>query len=585
MAREVLVTIGSAVLLGLTTATCAPAAPDFPPVEEVPTLVDVTQTPEPLSVAETILYANQQYASALEEVDAGLLLDSWHGEARRRWEQAVQRLADANRYRLSESQIEVTTVYFSSERTAIAKTIESWDFEERDRTSDEVRSSGALGPLHETYYLETVNGGWSIRRFEISGEPSLTLTDIQGQVFVNAEQVQEDREVFEGDEIATALGSSAILLYPFDGTTEMRQDGHIRLNRVRVDPDRAATVRGSVEIELFSASLTDLWNRLTKTVRVIFTALGRRAADDPAEFGVTLRDDGTFIVAVEEGEVELTSAGVSITLRGGEQSFALPGLPPVPPLPWPGPPLVPGTDLVILAIELTGAPEIGADGMVEVPLRVIARNLGDTEAEVFKLHVDYTGPAGTFVAPFSVPGETSAFYPFARGALAPGTDMSFEGIVRLPGELAGETISLTAVADSCAGEEFMPAFCRVEENEEGNNEATLQQELPEADLGGILGTVWVDENFDGVGESPYVGARVLLGQGACPVARFRSTATDAKGAFTFNDLLPGPYCVTIDIKQQCDVASAPTTPKERTLLVASGRLANAGTFAFAVPIC
>lgn len=587
MSRGFLGSIGSAVLLGLTTATCAPAPTDFPAADEEPTLVEAADTPEPLTVAETILYANQRYAAALREVDAGLLSDSWHGEARQHWEQAVQRLAAENRYRLSESEIEITTVYFSPGRTAIAKTIEFWDYEERDRTSDEVRSSGALGPLHETYYLESVNGAWSILRFVISEEPSLTLTDIQGQVFLNGEQVQDDREVFEGDEIATALESSAILLYPFDGITEMRQDGHIRLNLLRVDPDRAASVRGSAEVELFSASLTDLWNRLTKTVRVIFSALGRRAADDPAEFGVTLRDDGTFIVAVEEGEVELTSAGVTITLRSGEQSYALPGLPPVPPLPWPGPPLVPGIDLVISTIELTGAPRISTDGTVEVPLRVIARNQGDTVAGIFKLHVEYTSPSGNFVAPFSVPGEASAFYPFARGVLAPGADTSFEGVVRLPGELAGETISLTAVADSCAGEEFVPAFCRVEESEEGNNEATLQQELPEAEaaLGGIAGTVWVDENFDGVGESPYADAPVLLGQGACPATGFRSTATDAKGAFSFGDLPPGAYCVTIDIEQQCDVASAPTTPKERTLFVASGRQANAGVFAFAIPIC
>lgn len=43
----------------------------------------------------------------------------------------------------------------------------------------------------------------------------------------------------------------------------------------------------------------------------------------------------------------------------------------------------------------------------------------------------------------------------------------FEGKITISTE--DEKISLTAIADSCSGDEFMPDYCRIEESNENNN--------------------------------------------------------------------------------------------------------------------
>jgi len=47
--------------------------------------------------------------------------------------------------------------------------------------------------------------------------------------------------------------------------------------------------------------------------------------------------------------------------------------------------------------------------------------------------------------------------------------VTFDGVVIFPPELYGEKVALSALADSCAEDEFMPGYCRVEEGNEGNN--------------------------------------------------------------------------------------------------------------------
>jgi hypothetical protein len=62
--------------------------------------------------------------------------------------------------------------------------------------------------------------------------------------------------------------------------------------------------------------------------------------------------------------------------------------------------------------------------------------------------------------------------------------------------------------------------------------------------GSISGTVFRDYNEDGVfgaGESAVSLGTVNLGQGACPASGFKNTAG---GAYAFNDLLIGNYCVS-----------------------------------------
>jgi len=62
-------------------------------------------------------------------------------------------------------------------------------------------------------------------------------------------------------------------------------------------------------------------------------------------------------------------------------------------------------------------------------------------------------------------------YPYTDAPLAPGEQITFNGDVLFRVSLDGETVSLTAVADSCSGDEFKPAYCRVEESDEENNES------------------------------------------------------------------------------------------------------------------
>jgi hypothetical protein len=131
-----------------------------------------------------------------------------------------------------------------------------------------------------------------------------------------------------------------------------------------------------------------------------------------------------------------------------------------------------GTDLVVTTLETTGPPTVNPEGSVELPIRVEVKNQGDAAAGIFKVATEYTGPQGTFVVAFTVPGQSSSWYPYTSASLAAGSVVNFAGKVTFRPKLRGVTVSLKATADSCSGDEFMPDYCRVEESNEGNNEAT-----------------------------------------------------------------------------------------------------------------
>ena len=125
-------------------------------------------------------------------------------------------------------------------------------------------------------------------------------------------------------------------------------------------------------------------------------------------------------------------------------------------------------DLVVITFKGSGPVEY-VSGRYEVPVRAIIRNQGGLKADIFKIATEYTGSSGTFVAPFTVEGQTSVWYPYTSAPLVPGGDVTFVGKVILPDSLAGQAFSLNAIADSCSGDEFMPDYCRVPESNEGNN--------------------------------------------------------------------------------------------------------------------
>lgn len=161
----------------------------------------------------------------------------------------------------------------------------------------------------------------------------------------------------------------------------------------------------------------------------------------------------------------------------------------------------------------------------------------------------------------------------------------FDKVISLPveGLSAGTyTVSVNGLTDTftletdnvAAGEE--PAEETPETTPEETPETT-PEETPAsaADTGSISGQVWHDlcavsggeggepavpsdgcvsvdgEGFEANGireaEEPGIeGVTVMLGEGACPADGFAEATTDGDGNFSFDDLEPGTYCVTVD---------------------------------------
>jgi hypothetical protein len=170
-------------------------------------------------------------------------------------------------------------------------------------------------------------------------------------------------------------------------------------------------------------------------------------------------------------------------------------------------------DLVVSEFEVTGNGAVNAAGNVELPIRVVVSNEGNAAAAIFKVSAHYTTLRGTFVAPFTVPAQSSFWYPFTNAPLAAGAEAAFEGRLTLPAALEGTAVSLKVLADSCSGDEFMPDYCRVEESDEDNNESgplsvTMPCSLPlvaaDATYRAVAGEVDIEWHTVG-GCAPFTG--------------------------------------------------------------------------------
>lgn len=203
----------------------------------------------------------------------------------------------------------------------------------------------------------------------------------------------------------------------------------------------------------------------------------------------------TTLVIVSDGEVRVSGAGQAVVVRANQYTAVSPGQPPSPPapfdagtfkewvgilrdgeIPWrqptriiPESPIAEAPDLVVVSLLTTGAATVNPDGNIEVPIRVVVRNQGNVAADTFKVSTEYTGPDGTFAVAFTVPGQDNVWYPYTSAPLAAEDEVTFTGAVTFPPALQGQEVSLRALADSCAGDEFMPDYCRVQERDEGNN--------------------------------------------------------------------------------------------------------------------
>lgn len=143
---------------------------------------------------------------------------------------------------------------------------------------------------------------------------------------------------------------------------------------------------------------------------------------------------------------------------------------------------LPTPDLVVTRIESTGPATVNETNFVEVPISVTVLNRGTADAGIFKTSIMFIGPntfENGFNVAFTVPDQSDRWYPWTRNSLAPGSEVSFRGILTFHSSRRGQTISLYAVVDSCGGDEFMPAYCRVIESNEGNNNSnTISLMLP-----------------------------------------------------------------------------------------------------------
>lgn len=157
---------------------------------------------------------------------------------------------------------------------------------------------------------------------------------------------------------------------------------------------------------------------------------------------------------------------------------ALSACDPRPEAPTPGP-VAPSSglpDLVVTSVATESGTSVNSNGNVVVPIRAVVTNQGTGTADVFKVAAHYTGgaidPSRRFQVAFSAPGSASVQYPFTSDPLAAGASVTIRGELIFNSAERDVSVALDIEADSCAGDEFMPGYCRVIETDETNNIST-----------------------------------------------------------------------------------------------------------------
>jgi len=137
---------------------------------------------------------------------------------------------------------------------------------------------------------------------------------------------------------------------------------------------------------------------------------------------------------------------------------------------FPSPDQLTGLPDLVASLEVSGPLIIGGQpSPVLIPVRVTVTNRGGQAADIFKVSINGATQLGNFVRPFYTQDNPDGWYPFSSAPLQPGGQIVFEGQVGFNRNELGQQVVLTALADSCSGEEFTPAECRVKESDENNN--------------------------------------------------------------------------------------------------------------------
>jgi hypothetical protein len=128
-------------------------------------------------------------------------------------------------------------------------------------------------------------------------------------------------------------------------------------------------------------------------------------------------------------------------------------------------------DLVIIDFNFIDTISGDTSGESGHPVRVVVKNQGNAVANVFKVAAEYTLSDGQKLPlAFTVPGQQDIWYPYSSGILRPGNTVTFDGkLVFHEALLPGNRLFVAVTADSCVGDEMMPAYCRVDESNEKNN--------------------------------------------------------------------------------------------------------------------
>jgi hypothetical protein len=136
---------------------------------------------------------------------------------------------------------------------------------------------------------------------------------------------------------------------------------------------------------------------------------------------------------------------------------------------------------VPIAVTLGQLPDLVVDTLVatdtvlftkegpQQPVQVVIRNVGNAPAEIFKVAAEYTGSNGTFVGRFLVPGQADPFYPFTQDPLAPGGQVTLDGLIQFSTFGSAGPVLFRVEADSCSSEEDHAPYCRIDEFDESNN--------------------------------------------------------------------------------------------------------------------
>lgn len=100
------------------------------------------------------------------------------------------------------------------------------------------------------------------------------------------------------------------------------------------------------------------------------------------------------------------------------------------------------SDLVVTDLRTTGPPTVNDRNSVEVPVQAVVRNQGNAPAGIFKVAAAYTDPATgrSNVVSFTVPGQSSVWYPYTSANLSPGDQVTFNGNLTFNSSLHGVTV-------------------------------------------------------------------------------------------------------------------------------------------------